>query len=179
MTDPRIVANYMLDAAAERGIQLTNLALQKLLFFAHAISLTERRAKLVSGYFEAWHYGPVHPAAYRAFKAAGSEPIRFRAEAFDPVSRQSRPLEVLCDQGIKDICDRVVIQFGGMTAGRLVDITHAKGGPWDFVVSSAENSANIGLRIPDDIIVARLGRQKVSVTPVPRVGEPDEDSPFI
>lgn len=33
MTDPRIVANYMLDAAAGRGVQITNLALQKLLIF--------------------------------------------------------------------------------------------------------------------------------------------------
>lgn len=179
MIDPRIVANYMLDVAAKRNIQVTNLALQKLLFFAHAISLTERRAKLVSGYFEAWQYGPVHPAVYQAFKAAGSTPINFRAEAFDPVSRQKRPLERLNDQAKRDICHRVIIQFGNMTAGRLVDITHAKGGPWDYVVSSAENGANIGLRIADEVIATRLGRQKVFVTAIPRAGEPDEDSPFI
>lgn len=179
MIDPRIVANYMLDAAAERGILLTNLSLQKLLFFAHAICLAERGKTLVSGYFEAWQFGPVHPAVYQAFKQAGADPISFRAHAFDPVSFQKRPLETLSDQAAKDICYRVVVQFGGMTAGRLVDITHAKGGPWDYVVSSAKSKANVGLRIPDNIIVALHGRQKVSVTPKPRVGEPDEDTPFI
>ena len=47
MDDPRVIANYMLDVAKGRGVALTNLALQKLLFFAHAISLSERKAKLV------------------------------------------------------------------------------------------------------------------------------------
>jgi uncharacterized phage-associated protein len=179
MNDARVVANYILEVASERGIPVTNLALQKLLFFAHAISLTERQTDLVSGYFEAWHYGPVHPAVYQTFKRAGAGAINFRAEALDPVSRARRPLDRLDDQSARDICDRIVIQYGRMSPGRLVDITHAEGGPWHHIVSSAKQSANIGLRIPNHVIVERYGRQKVSVTPTPRVGEPDEDSPFI
>lgn len=179
MQDPRVIANYMLDYAADRGISLTNLALQKLLFFAHAISLSERREKLVSGHFEAWQYGPVHPAVYQAFKAAGPNPIDFRAEAFDPVARTRKPLSKLTDLATRDICDQVIGRFGRMSAGRLVDITHAAGGPWDHVVSESKAGANIGLRISDEIIIARYGRQKVSVTPTPRVGEPDEDSPIV
>jgi uncharacterized phage-associated protein len=95
MNDPRIIANYMLDVARDRGVSLTNLALQKRLFFAHAISLTERKTKMVSGYFEAWQYGPVHPTVYQAFKAAGPNAIDFRAEAFNPVTRTRKPLEPL------------------------------------------------------------------------------------
>ncbi len=179
MNDPRIVANYMLDVAASRGITVTNLALQKLLFFAHAISLTERKVGLVSGYFEAWQYGPVHPTVYEAFKAAGSDAIDFRAKALNPVTRARKPLLSLSDLTTREICDRVMVQFGRTSGGRLVDITHAEGGPWHYVVSSAKNGANIGLRIPNQVIAERHGRQKVSVPPAPRVGEPDEDSPFI
>jgi uncharacterized phage-associated protein len=179
MNDPRVVANYMLDVAAGRGIAVTNLALQKLLFFAHAISLTESKAGLVSGYFEAWKYGPVHPTVYQAFKAAGSGAIDFRAEALDPVTRVRKPLQSLSDSATREICERVMVQFGRMSAGRLVDVTHADGGPWHHVVSAAKNGANIGLRIPDQIIAERHGRQKVSVPPAPRVGEPDEDTPFV
>jgi uncharacterized phage-associated protein len=179
MNDPRIVANYMLDFAEDRGVGLTNLALQKLLFFAHAISLSERKAKLVSGYFEAWQYGPVHPTVYQSFKAAGPDAINFRAGAFDPVSRTRKPLASLEDSATRDICERVILQFGRTSPGRLVDITHAAGGPWHYVVASSKTGANIGLRITDEIIVERHGRQKVSVTPAPRVGEPNEDSPII
>jgi uncharacterized phage-associated protein len=179
MEDPRIVANYMLDVADERGVSLTNLKLQKLLFFAHAISLTEQKSKLVSGHFEAWQYGPVHPTVYQAFKAAGPEPISFRADSLDPVSRARKPLPKLSESATRDICDRVLFQFGRMSAGRLVDVTHAVGGPWHHVVSASETGANIGLRITDEVIVERHGRQKVSVTPMPRVGEPNEDTPLV
>lgn len=171
MEDPRIVANYMLDVAAQRGVSLTNLKLQKLLFFAHAISLTEQKTKLISGYFEAWQYGPVHPTVYQAFKSAGPEPINFRADSLDPVSRTRRPLPILCESATRDICDRVMFQFGRMSAGRLVDVTHAVGGPWHHVVSASKTGANLGLRIPDEVIIERHGRQKVSVTPTPRVYE--------
>lgn len=179
MNDPRIVANYLLDVAAKKGIPITNLALQKLLYFAHAISLVERKTALVSGYFEAWQYGPVHPAVFQAFKSAGSRPIDFRTESFDPVIRVKKSLPTLNEKEACEICERVMIQFGRMSAGRLVDITHARGGPWEYIVSKAENGANIGLRIPNHIIAERHGRQKVTVTPVPRVGEPDEDSPLV
>ena len=40
-----------------------------------------------------------------------------------------------------------------MSAGRLVDVSHAEGGPWHYVVSAAENGANIGLRILDKMIL--------------------------
>jgi uncharacterized phage-associated protein len=179
MEDPRVVANYMLDVADRRGVPMTNLKLQKLLFFAHAISLIEQKTKLVSGYFEAWQYGPVHPAVYQAFKAAGPEPINFRADSLDPVSRTRKFLPNLSESATRDICERVMVQFGQMSAGRLVDVTHAVGGPWHHIVSASETGANIGLRIPDEIIVERHGRQKVSVTPTPRAGEPDEDTPLI
>lgn len=179
MADPRIVANYLLDVAADRGVAMTNLKLQKLLFFAHAISLTERKTKLVSGHFEAWQYGPVHPTVYQAFKAAGPNTIEFRAEAFDPVTGKRRSLEKLTDSAIREICDRVMVQFGRMSAGRLVDVTHAVGGPWHHVVAESKMGANIGLRISDEVIIAKHARQKVSVTPAPRVGEPNEDTPII
>jgi uncharacterized phage-associated protein len=179
MNDPRIVANYLLDVAAERGIPVTNLALQKLLFFAHAIALTELKRGIVSGYFEAWKYGPVHPTVYQAFKEASAGGISFRAESFDPVKRKREPLKVLSDRATRDICDRVILQFGRMSAGRLVDVAHAEGGPWHFVVTSAKQGANIGLRIPDSVIMEKHARQKVTVTPLPRVGEPNEDTPFI
>ena len=179
MDDPRTVANYMLDVAADKNIPITNLTLQKLLFFAYAIALAERKAKLTSGYFEAWQYGPVHPTVYQAFKSAGAAPIGFRAQAFDPVRRITKPLEKLTDSFAREVCDRVIIQLGRLSAGQLVDITHAEGGPWHYVVSSAKNGANIGLRIPDHVIAERHGRLKVTVTPAPRVGEPNEDTPLI
>ncbi len=49
--DPRGIANLMLDESERVGQRMTNLALQKLLYFAHAIFLIEQKRPLVSGYY--------------------------------------------------------------------------------------------------------------------------------
>ena len=56
------------------------LELQKLMYFARAIFLIETDDPLVSGWFEAWQYGPVHPAA----------PMRERPGWTGPRLRRSR-----------------------------------------------------------------------------------------
>src|SRR5579863_1523853 len=91
--DARAICNMMLDVAGAVEITVSNLALQKLLYFAHARHLIETKRPLVSGYFEAWQFGPVHPAAYRAFKPSGDQPITFRAERQDPLTGQRSPLQ--------------------------------------------------------------------------------------
>src|SRR5260221_12006869 len=89
--DPRAICNLMLDEAQGR-IPITNLALQKLLYFAHGIYLVKTKYPLVYGYFEAWEYGPVHPTAYAAFKAAGDQSITFRAVKQHPLTGESSPI---------------------------------------------------------------------------------------
>ncbi len=76
--DPRAIANLMLNEAERRGIRISNLALQKLLYFAQGIYLTQNKRPLVSGYFEAWKHGPMHPAVYRAFTVRSPEMLRSR-----------------------------------------------------------------------------------------------------
>ena len=90
--DARSVANLLLDEADRLGIEITNLSLQKLLYFAHGFCLVEDRKPLVNGHFEAWRHGPVHPLAYHAFKDVGRMPISFRADRVDPLTGEKRPL---------------------------------------------------------------------------------------
>lgn len=173
--DPRGVCNAMLDAA--HG-PVTNLALQKLLYFAHGLYLMETRFPLVSGYFEAWKFGPVHPAAYAAFKAAGDRPIDFRADSIDPLTGARRSLPAINDAAATDVIRRVMASYGRMTPGRLVEISHARGSPWSVVVDTGRSGVSFGMRIPDSVILERFNRHKVSVGEAPAQGEPGEDAPF-
>lgn len=50
--DPREIANGILNEGDRLGRPVTHLALQKLLYFAHALFLIERKQPLVSGYFQ-------------------------------------------------------------------------------------------------------------------------------
>ncbi|MHC2521686.1 type VI toxin-antitoxin system SocA family antitoxin [Bradyrhizobium diazoefficiens] len=176
--DPRCIANLMLDESARIGQPLTNLALQKLLYFAHAMFLIEQGRPLVSGYFEAWEFGPVHPTAYQSFKSAGAAPINFRATKLNVVRGTREPIASAADPEIVRHVSRIVQSYGRMTPGRLVDISHAKGAPWHFVVDKGRTSLAFGMRIPDEVIRERFKHHKVSVGSQPSAGEPSEDAPF-
>ncbi|MEM7545557.1 MAG: Panacea domain-containing protein [Pseudomonadota bacterium] len=176
--DPRAIANLMLDEADQDGIQITNLALQKLLYFAHGLYLTQTKKPLVSGHFEAWQYGPVHPSAYRAFKEAGSHPITKRAQGKDPLTGGPRPLRAIEERAVVNLIRHVLRSYGTMSPGRLVDLSHAKGSPWDYVVDKSRTSVAFGLRISDNVIEARFKNHKVSVGTEPNAGEPNADTPL-
>lgn len=176
--DARSVANLILENASQKKLLITNLALQKLLYFAHGLFLVSYKRPLVGGYFEAWQYGPVHPLVYQSFKAAGDQPISFRATGRDPLHGTELPLVTPVDDDVNEIVERVRFMFGTISPGRLVEISHAKGAPWDFVVSQADARVAFGMRISDDVISSRFKYHKVAIGSVPRTGEPLEDTPF-
>ncbi|TSD85234.1 DUF4065 domain-containing protein [Mycobacterium sp. KBS0706] len=176
--DSRSIGNLMLDEADRVGISVTNLALQKLLYFAHGIFLNETKKPLVSGYFEAWQYGPVHPAAYKAYRLAGSEAILFRARSQDVLTGESKPILEPDSPAVRRLVQQVLNSYGKLSPGRLVDISHAKNSPWDFIVDKGRTSVALGLRIPDTVILDRFKYHKVSIGAVPVAGEPSEDTPF-
>jgi uncharacterized phage-associated protein len=177
--DPRSICNLILDEADKTKRAITNLALQKLLYFAHGLHLVETKNPLVTGFFEAWQFGPVHPIAYRAFKSAGANPIQSRATIQDPFTHSVRSVAECTDLAVKARVRRIVTMYVDMTPGRLIEISHAKGAPWQFIVDKARTETILGLRIPNDVIASRFKYHKVSIGSEPRHGEPREEAPFI
>lgn len=175
--DPRGIANLLLDIADAEGLSITHLALQKLIYFAHGIHLMQTKKPLVSGYFEAWEFGPVNPSVYKAFRDAGSRPIRTRAHGKDVLTGRAHELKMPDDLEVRRLIGDVLRHYGSMSPGRLVDLSHAKGSPWHVVVHETRTDIAFGLRIPDSVIADRFGYHKVSIGAEPRVGEPCEDTP--
>jgi len=159
MNDPRAVANCILDCARERGISCSNLKLQKLLYFTHGQWLIKKEQPLISGTFEAWEHGPVHPLIYQAFKKFGALPIVENAKAIDPVTRQQKDIPSLTDIDILDAVRSVVTSLGHLSGSQLRNLTHSPNGPWKFVVENSNESANIGLQISNDVIRKYFGNQ--------------------
>jgi uncharacterized phage-associated protein len=134
---------------------------------------------LVRGSFEAWQYGPVHREAYDAFKRFGANPITEDAERFDPVTGARKPIAVPADRAMLDVVQRVVQFYGGKSPSELVELTHAKNGPWDYVVTAAKTSANIALKISDSVIAERFKFLWFGIKPTFKDKEPDEDAPLV
>jgi uncharacterized phage-associated protein len=112
-------------AAAKRlakrsGWTLTNLEMQKILYLAHMFYLGRTGQPLVSGEFEAWDYGPVHPSLYHRIKIYGSEPVGNVFHNTPDITGAEA-----------DILDEAYDSLGKVGASRLVRATHRPGGAWE------------------------------------------------
>lgn len=125
-------------AAAKRlceksGWSISNLELQKLLYIAHMFYLGRTGAPLISGHFEAWDYGPVHPALYHRAKVFGSSPVR----------NVFRMAEELIAGDEVDVLDETIASLSNAPPGKLVAITHWEDGAWAKHYSPGSRSAVI------------------------------------
>jgi uncharacterized phage-associated protein len=121
---------------------------------------------------------PFTPPHIRHSRQLGDREISFRATRLNVVTGQPAELPPPSDPDVKRHLARIMNLYGRLTPGRLVEIAYAKGAPWDFVVDKGRTSVAFGLRITDNVIVARFKYHKVSVADTPSSGEPREDSPL-
>lgn len=150
--DGRQVANYVLDRCDHVGRSVTNLALQKIVYFCHVWSLIQLGRPLIRHAFEAWEFGPVLPYLYRDFRDFDRQPITQRSMAFDPLSGASRIVEYEFEADVEALLSRTVDFYSRLSAGDLVRLSHAEGGPWDQVWNHA-GVVNPGMKIKEDSIV--------------------------
>lgn len=176
--DPRSVANLLLDEADGLNIPIKHIALQKLLYFAHGLKLIRTRTPLLSGYFEAWQYGPVHPAVYKIFKRCGANTINIRAQKTDILTGEKLPLDVIEDSDTKLLIQSILNSYGNMSTRSLVDLSHTVNSPWAYTVDKARTSATLGLRITDDVILDRFRYHLITVSDSQSNGETVEEAPF-
>lgn len=138
--DSRAIANRILEIAEAKGIRLTMMQLLKLVYIAHGWWLTHSKGQpLTSDRPQAWQYGPVHPAVYRAFRHFGSRHITQKAR--DPETGFEFSAEIPPD--INGLLESVVESYGGFHAYRLSDMTHQPGTPWDRATKQWGNYAPI------------------------------------
>jgi uncharacterized phage-associated protein len=156
MDDVRVIANAVLDRAEGSGRPLTNLDLQKIVYFLHGHFLRKHGRPLVEPEFEAWPYGPVHRTLYDAFKSYNDTPIEGRADAFDPVRRQRRQLPELNDPEVLKVIEEFLHLYLHMPTHLLVSTTHQSGTPWHETIERAKEHLNFGMRISDALILERF-----------------------
>ena len=131
------VANYFLSAAKRDRVPVTHLKLQKLVSIGYGFYLAAFGERLFDEHIEAWALGPVVPELYHEFKRFGYEPITKRATMFDHHNgRFYRPR--VADPRAKAVLGFVWKRYGTRTASQLVQLTHARGTPWQKARAKAE-----------------------------------------
>lgn len=150
--DGRAVANFVLDFCAENNRPITNLALQKVIYFCHVWSLMQLKRPLVKQGFEAWPLGPVLQHVYREFKDFDRRPIDKRAMRLDRRTGNQVVAEYDFDDETKALLSCVVDFYSQLRAGDLVELSHVVGGPWDQVWNHSA-AINPGMIIKDDLMI--------------------------
>lgn len=126
------VANFFVDLASSMEEEfMTNLKVNKLVYFAQAWSLVRLNRELFSEDVVAWTYGPVIPSVYDAFRPCGRNKIEHVCGEYTQAKFSSEELDLLVD---------VALQYGQYTAPTLVNITHKPKSPWSQVYKEHENN---------------------------------------
>lgn len=150
--DGRAIANFVLDLSDSQGRSVTNLALQKIVYFCHVWSLIELRRPLIRHKFEAWEFGPVLPYLYREFKNYDRAPIVGRARQIDPTDGKHRVVRYSFDSETESLLRKISAFYCRLRPSDLVELSHAEGGPWHSVWNHGGN-VNPGMKIDDAKIV--------------------------
>lgn len=118
MPDSIDVANHFLMLEGEAG-EISNLKLQKLVYYAQGFSLALLGKPLFEDRIEAWMHGPVVPELYRCFSQHGSNPIRAPA-LFEPTMFSREQSRLIAE---------VFEVYGQYSAWKLRQLTHEED-PW-------------------------------------------------
>ena len=134
------IALYIINS----GRDITNLLLQKVLYYVKAISTLFDCGSIITEPCEAWRFGPVFPTVYEKYKDFG------KSEITSDLSNEY--INNLLSGQEKQIADLVLNSFGIYNAWFLKDLTHCEE-PWIAArVGLDENDAS--RNVMDDKIIA-------------------------
>ena len=131
MYNARDIAALVVDVCAGDGCPITNLKLQKVLYFMWLDWFRERGERLFNDKIEAWHYGPTIPDVYQRYRTWIADPIRF-GEGEGIPEADARKLEDLARK------------YNRYSVGTLIDKSKEEGSPWALVGGDRIPGTEIG-----------------------------------
>ncbi len=156
--DVRAVANAVLSLAQEERQEVSNLALNKIVYFLHAAYLHEHGIPLVSAKIEAWDHGPVFREIYHQFKKFGRGAISGRAMRLDPRTGCLVQVPLTLDHAELAFVRKHAAELLKLSPGKLVGMSHVRDGPW-YAARFGDGRLNPGVEITDDLIKGTAAKQ--------------------
>ncbi len=146
------IARYFIARSYEDGREsdMTNLKVQKLLYYSQCLHLALQDAPLFPEEIQAWRLGPVCPPAYQLFS-------QFEAEQLPVPTQADLPKDISNDQ--RDLLEEVWLYFGEHHAYYLSGMTHLEF-PWKKARKGlpAQAASREPIQLPD---MKLLGEQKL------------------
>lgn len=133
------IAHYLITKCYKIRKPISNLKLQKMLYFAWVDYYKKTSTPLYFDNICAWQLGPVVPEVYYEYCSYGG-----------------RPIFELCDTDISEedseILDKIIDNYVDIPASTLVNMTHANGTAWDIIFDNGNGNRDV---IPFSLIKER------------------------
>jgi len=148
------IANDFLLLAAKAERDITQMQIQKLVYFNHGWHLGLDEGPLCDEHAQAWQYGPVFPSLYQDLKKWGKSPIKEYIAS--PVGgmlnlrRDEIRFIPTKDEFAIALRDRVWLLYGHLTGFQLSAISHDPDGPWAMMREETVGGRNVD--IPNQMI---------------------------
>ena len=122
------IANFLVYLMSDSCDDLTNLKLNKILYYAQGHYLKNFGEPLFDDKIEAWQYGPVVNSVYHTYKCFNNQPITgCNAEKVN-----------LIEDKVKSFLVDIARKYGRFTASTLLNMTHKPKSPWAEVQEGEE-----------------------------------------
>ena len=125
--EPIAVANFVINLANRNKLSVTNLQLQKILFFLQGYTLSKYQVGIIKGSFSKWQYGPVQKNVYCTFKDYGASPITnaYSDTYFDKLGqfKTQTPEIKNIDNNAQAVLKSFVLKLLKIPVWKLIDLT--------------------------------------------------------
>lgn len=132
------IAKYVVGKCTCDNSPVTNLQLQKILYYLQVNFLQEKQYALFREDIEAWQFGPVVRVVYRRYCGYGSSSIY-----------ESEMPETQFSNEEIELMNGVIKEKRSMKPWDLVRKTHEDGKPWDLIYRDGDGDREV---IPKDVI---------------------------
>lgn len=140
------VATYIINWCLKHNIAITNLKLQKLLYFVQGEYVKAKHTRLISDDFYAWQLGPVVPVVYSEYSIFSSSTLPPQEQAVDLSNADS------------NVIDTILEKYAYKATWDLVEKSHRQD-PWKYHYGIFGDKA----LIPYESIADYFGRDRISL----------------
>lgn len=154
MESAMAVANKIIEMGIQKGMPVTQMKLQKLLFYAQGWHYPAFNCPLFDDNFEAWDYGPVIPRIYREFKSFGIDGINRKGMELVPCGKGyviAEP-QLSRKEELEPFFEKIWEVYGIYSGTQLSKRTHEPDTPWSIVRAPYGENIPKEIPIPKDLI---------------------------
>lgn len=134
------VAKYIINYCTEQGKPVSNLKLQKMLYYLWIDYYKNTSEYLFDEDICAWPFGPVVPSVYFEYCSYAGAPITKKYSDLDDIFNSDISLEI----------NNIINKYIDFTPNQLVNKSHKSNLPWDKIYNQQRGYKEI---IPFDLII--------------------------